>query len=53
MKQKNICEDCGRELEKVFILTPFKIPVLCWICSKSECYKLYKKEYRKEYKIKI
>jgi len=47
--KKNVCDECGTELEKTFVLTEFKIPFVVWVCPKSECYQLYQKEFNKKY----
>ena len=47
--KKNKCDECGTELEKTFVLTQFNIPFVCWVCPKSECFQLYKKEFERKY----
>ena len=48
--KKNKCDECGAELEKTFVLTQFKIPIVCWVCPRSECYQLYDKMFKKKYR---
>ena len=47
--RKNKCDECGTELEKTFVFTKYNIPFVVWVCPKSECYQLYRKQFEKEY----
>ena len=48
-RNKNICDECGTKLEKTFVMTEFRIPFVCWVCPKSECFQLYEKEFKNKY----
>ena len=49
----NRCDECGTKLEKTFVLSNLDIPFVCWVCPKSEMFKLYEKEFMKKYHKKI
>ena len=51
-KHRNICDECKSELEKTYVMTEFDIPFVCWVCPKSECYRLYRKYFKKKYQRK-
>ena len=46
---RNKCDECKTELVKTYVFTEFKIPFVCWVCPKSECFQLYEKEFMKKY----
>lgn len=54
MKKQNLtkgnkCDECKTKLEKTFIMTKYNLPLVAWVCPKSEIYQLYQKEFTKEY----
>lgn len=48
-KKKNICDECGFELEKTYIISEFGLPLTVWVCPQSEIYNAYESEFMKKY----
>jgi len=46
---KNKCDECGGDLEKTFINSDEGLPVVCWVCPKSEIYQAYREWFEKRW----